>query len=369
MLRLQDVVSPTLVVDESKARANIQRMAHIAKTHQLIFRPHFKTHQSALVGNWFKEEGVTKITVSNLEMAYYFAQHGWNDITLAIPINIRDLARINRLAAHIKLNLVLDDLETLAQLQAGLEKRCSIYIKLDTGYGRAGIPCNDMAKIKALLHQLAKSQHTVFEGFVWHDGHTYQAHNTNQIRAIRHTTLERLQPLKTFMKELGTQVIFSGGDTPSCSICDDYAGMDEIRPGNFVFYDWMQHSLGSCTSKQIAVAMFCPVLRVYHDRNQVLIHGGAVHFSKESLQSDSKPIYGKIVLPKPDLTWGEPLEMASLISISQEHGLIEGSEEWVKNVKAGQLIGVLPVHSCLTVACMGGYTTTDGQKAVIYKAD
>ncbi len=78
------------------------QMAQKAKAHNLIFRPHFKTHQSAEIGNWFKDEGVNKITVSSVQMAEYFAESGWKDILIAFPVNIRETEQINRLASKIK---------------------------------------------------------------------------------------------------------------------------------------------------------------------------------------------------------------------------------------------------------------------------
>ena len=80
------ITRPTLLLDEQKCRANIARMAEKASGNKLIFRPHFKTHQSLELGRWFKDYGVTSITVSSVEMAEYFSSE-WNDITFAFPLN------------------------------------------------------------------------------------------------------------------------------------------------------------------------------------------------------------------------------------------------------------------------------------------
>jgi len=45
-----DIVKPTLVLDEACARRNIARMAEKARRQGIRFRPHFKTHQSAGIG-------------------------------------------------------------------------------------------------------------------------------------------------------------------------------------------------------------------------------------------------------------------------------------------------------------------------------
>ncbi|MDQ1351629.1 MAG: hypothetical protein QG657_1934, partial [Acidobacteriota bacterium] len=72
-------------MDKEKALKNIIRIKEkIARSPGVRFRPHFKTHQSAQIGQWFREMGVSAITVSSVDMALYFAQHGWTDITIAI---------------------------------------------------------------------------------------------------------------------------------------------------------------------------------------------------------------------------------------------------------------------------------------------
>ncbi len=94
---------PTLLVDEALCRRNIARMAEKARIAGVRFRPHFKTHQSAAIGEWFREAGVTAITVSSVSMARYFSGAGWSDITIAFPVNLREMEEINRLAGEIHL--------------------------------------------------------------------------------------------------------------------------------------------------------------------------------------------------------------------------------------------------------------------------
>jgi D-serine deaminase-like pyridoxal phosphate-dependent protein len=48
------ISKPTLLLDQRKAIKNLQRMAGKAEKSYVRFRPHFKTHQSARVGEWFR---------------------------------------------------------------------------------------------------------------------------------------------------------------------------------------------------------------------------------------------------------------------------------------------------------------------------
>jgi D-serine deaminase-like pyridoxal phosphate-dependent protein len=99
------ISKPTLLLDSEKARRNIDTMVQKAKDGRVHFRPHFKTHQSAEIGEWFRQAGVSAITVSSVDMALYFAAHGWDDILIAFPVNTRQPKSLNKLAHEIKLHL------------------------------------------------------------------------------------------------------------------------------------------------------------------------------------------------------------------------------------------------------------------------
>jgi len=50
-----EITKPTLVLSTEIAQRNIENMARKAKNLGLTFRPHFKTHQSVEVGEWFRD--------------------------------------------------------------------------------------------------------------------------------------------------------------------------------------------------------------------------------------------------------------------------------------------------------------------------
>jgi D-serine deaminase-like pyridoxal phosphate-dependent protein len=154
------------------------------------------------------------------------------------------------------------------------------------------------------------------------------------------------------MQEGFRQVEISVGDTPTCSLAEEFPGVSEIRPGNFVFYDLMQWQLGSCTEQDIAVAVAVPVVAVYPERRQVVVHGGAVHFSKESLSLPHQPpIFGLAAFPT-ETGWGTLRQDFYLQSLSQEHGIVQVPEELLPDIHIGDLLLIVPVHSCLTVNLM-----------------
>ncbi|MFZ4464588.1 MAG: alanine racemase, partial [Bacteroidales bacterium] len=306
---------------------------------------------------WFRQAGVKAITVSSVEMAGYFVLHGWEDITIAFPVNLLEIDRINEFAKRIRLNLLIEDPETALRLSEKLITTVGIFIKIDVGTGRTGIAVSESPKIEALAEKIRSLPRLELKGLLTHAGHTYHAQNQQEIERIAHESLTQLREIK---QKIGNDLIISWGDTPSCSIVSDLIGTDEWRPGNFVFYDLMQEQLGSCNSEDIAVIMACPVVAVHSDR--VVIHGGAVHFSKEFLTTpEGENCFGKVFRFN-GTEVAEAIEAARFTSVSQEHGLIYLPEKEIKQIKVSDILAIQPVHSCLTVSAMKSFLSLTGEQ-------
>jgi len=346
LFNIKQFNTPALLVDEQICRNNISQMSGKARSHGIIFRPHFKTHQSIEVGHWFYEEGVRQITVSSVNMARFFADAGWKDITLAFPVNVRELAGISQLTAKIRLNVLFDMAEQAKAMTETLTSETGFFIKIDTGYHRSGVHPANEESIEKILRASTGSSLT-FRGFLTHAGHTYHAGSKQEILHIHEQSIQTLSELKHKYASRYQGIISSAGDTPSCSLATDFNDLDEMRPGNFVFYDLMQLQLGSCSFDQIAAAVICPVVSVYPQRNEALILGGGVHLSKESLVlPGNKKVFG-LVVPFIDGKWQQPEGDDYLVSLSQEHGIFATQSLWAKKLKPGNLVAVIPVHSCL----------------------
>lgn len=356
-----EITRPTLVVDKEICLRNIERMAEKAAKHNLRFRPHFKTHQSAKIGEWFKLYGVEAITVSSVQMAEYFAANGWEDITIAFSLNLLEIEHINRLAASVKLNLLVENRDAAKFLCNKISAPVGVYIKIDTGNLRTGIPSSRINSIDSIIDLLSGTAKINFKGFLSHTGHTYQAKSTNEIFSSHFDALLKLRSLKNRYRKTFPQIEISMGDTPSASICGNFDGIDELRPGNFIFNDLMQQSLGVCEMEDIAVKMVCPVVAKHISRNEVVIYGGAVHFSKDTVvNTDGKHLFGRVIIQKN----GESrlLDTNNYLSkLSQEHGILKITPANFKNISIGDLVEIIPVHSCLTANLMGYMLSTEGE--------
>src|SRR5674476_480391 len=192
-----EIVRPTLLLDKNIALRNIENMVSKARDLHLNFRPHFKTHQSAEIGQWFRAAGVKCITVSSFTMASYFADNGWDDITIAFSVNIPEIPEINELAGRIKLNILIENNEGLTALQKQITWHMGVFIKIDTGYNRTGIESNRTPLIDQLLENIQKSPLLEFKGFLSHTGHTYQANSTHDIFSRHFDAILKMKMLKS----------------------------------------------------------------------------------------------------------------------------------------------------------------------------
>ncbi len=357
-----DITEPTFILDEKKCRSNIRSMQKKATGADVIFRPHFKTHNSIEIGRWFRDEGVDRITVSSINMARYFAEDGWDDITVALTVNILEIEKINDLLkAGVKLNLLVDSFEVARFLNNKLSGRASVFIKIDTGYHRTGIRFDDLSTIDQVLNIIASGKYLDFAGFLTHAGHSYNAGSRSEIENIFKEAKIKLNGLKNKYKREFPDLIISVGDTPSISIADDISGVDEVRPGNFVFYDLMQLELGSCGFDDIAVVLATPVISKNLSRGEIVVYGGAVRLSKERLENPSGiTIFGRPVHIKAD-GWDRFSDKAFVTSVSQEHSVIKVDEGFFNSISIGDIIGIIPVHSCLTANLSGSYLTLEGK--------
>jgi len=354
------ITKPTLIIDQNKCKRNIAFMTERAKRFNVTLRPHFKTHQSLEVGRWFKETEVTKITVSSLDMANYFAEE-WDDITVAFPINILEIDTINDLASRVTLNVLIESETSLEFLKKHLKHPVNFYIKINIGNNRAGLLHYDTESIDELLEISNNSDKLNFIGFLGHAGQTYKCRSKGDIISVHEEAKKKLVNLKNQYITNYPNIIASYGDTPSCSVAENFDGIDEIRPGNYVFYDMIQVQIESCNVNDIAVALECPIVGIHPKQSEVVVYGGGIHLSKDRMNDETfGTIYGNVA-KKTNKGWNELIANTYVRAISQEHGIVKVPESDLQNYKVGDTLLVLPVHSCMTADLMKKYQTLDGQ--------
>lgn len=354
---LKSISSPTLIVKPEIVQANLDRMLAKAERLGLNLIPHFKTPQSVEIGKWAQKRGIDEITVSSIKMAKYLSEQGFKSIHIAFPFNIREIEAFNQLNDLQTMSIQIVSVDTARFLSQNLSIQTSFFIEIDAGYGRTGVRFDDFETIDSILSIAESANKLKFLGFYVHPGHTYYG----EIQKIYDETRSTLNLLKTRYYSVYPDMDIRIGDTPGCSLMEDFGPATSIGPGNFMFYDLMQVKIGSCTRDDIAIALAVPVVDVNKQNGKILVHGGGVHLSKDFIQMDDESkCFGEVVLLN-DTGWGIPEHTSRVVSVSQEHGVIQASENLLSSVRIGDIIGILPVHSCMTADCMKKYLSTNSE--------
>jgi D-serine deaminase-like pyridoxal phosphate-dependent protein len=295
-----------------------------------------------------------------MQMAEYFAADGWEDITVAFPVNLRESDLINRLARRVKLNVLAEDPEVIAALNRKMEADIGVFLKIDVGTHRTGIDPQNQTLLDACVEALQRSKHLIWKGLLAHAGHTYQVRrDVKAVQDIYRNSVKVLKRIKARYIDKYQDLLISFGDTPGASMVDQFEGIDEMRPGNFVFYDLMQYEIGSCGLGDVAVKLYCPVVAVHPGRNTFIIYGGAIHLSKDSVTTrDGKVVFGAVY--RVDAKGSSSQKIGFIMALSQEHGVVELTQG-MESPNAGDLVSVVPVHSCLTAQCMGYLQDHEGE--------
>lgn len=369
------------LIDRGRAEANLARFAARAGRDGIVFRPHFKTHQSAAVAEWFRAAGVTRAAVSSAGMAAYFAAHGWTDLTLAIGANPLETAAYDELAGRIRLGLTIDSPAACEALLASLTRPVALWIEIDTGHGRSGIAWDDNAGLIALASCLQSAladpryggpgHHLA--GLLTHGGQSYEARSSQEAAAVLADVRERLLAARAALNGARLPAgLLSAGDTPGLAACADWSGFDEVRPGNFIFCDLMQLAIGACAETDLACAVACPVIGVYPQRGEAIVHAGAVHLSSERLDAAGRAIFGRLLgLSKEG--FAGLLAGWEVTGLAQEHGRLYAGTERAKaelaELRPGDLVLIAPVHACLTCEQFASYLTLEGEVLTRYRRD
>lgn len=284
MTSIDALPTPALLLDLDILEANIDRMQSLADRHHVRLRPHAKTHKCVEIARLQHKKGARGLTVATYQELEAFARAGFKDLTWAIPNTLSRLNDVFALSEDITVRLLTDDLDaakTIARVAAAKKRRPHVLIKIDCGYHRAGIdPRSDEAI--ALVEYLAGEKAIVFDGILTHSGHAYHAQTKDELAAIAKEECEVMVNFASRAREQGLPVQeISIGSTPALSVTKDLHGVTEIRPGNYVFYDYTQVALGACRVEDCALTVLASVISHQKNNAHFVTDAGALSLSKD----------------------------------------------------------------------------------------
>jgi len=350
-MELEQLKTPALILDLNRVKRNATRMTERVKKFGADLRPHIKTHKCIEVARIQTQGHSGAVTVSTLAEAQAFSAAGFTRITYAIPIEPGKFSEAIELSRSCEeLSLITDDLDTAKLLNdtaRQAEVKLNVFLKVDSGYHRCGVePTNPLAL--EIVKRISSSSNLQFGGILTHAGHSYNCHTKEEVLQMARHERDLMTQFATELRSVvGKVPIVSIGSTPTITSVDHLNGVDEVRPGNYIFFDAFQATLGSCSFDDCALTVLASVTHRDLTRRKVIVDAGAIALSKDrgAIDLDARCGYGRML----DLE-GRDLG-ANIDSVSQEHGVFHVDDATdLDRFKVGTRVRILANHSCLTSA-------------------
>lgn len=352
--QLDEVVTPALVVDRDRLLANIREMAARAQSLSVALRPHAKTHKSPAIAALQREYGARGLTVSTLTEAEGFAAAGVDDLVLtAPPVGDWRLERLLALARRVRIRVVVDNVDVVAQLgracrRAGVE--LGYLWEVDCGVGRFGTP-RGTPTAELVARVAGGVSHASFEGLLTFGGHSYGATSRDGIVAAARDEHDAVAETASALADRGIETaVRSVGSTPTSHVMESADGITEIRPGNYVFYDATQVALGVVPLERCALSVLATVTsRPAPDR--LILDSGSKALAAERLTTLT-PGFG-VIPDHPELRVERLYEEQAIVHI-------DGPCE----IPVGARVQVVPNHACAAANLHSRMLVVEGESVV-----
>ena len=337
-MHVSEIDTPALVVDLDIFERNLSRVANYTKEHSLRLRPHAKTHKSVWIGRRQMELGAVGLTsakVSEAEVlldALTDAQP--RDLLLAYPIMGKTkLEKLMRIAQRSRVTVALDSMEAARGLSAAATQEVGVLAEVDVGLGRVGVAPGE--PLLELARGIQSLPHLRLEGITFYPGH---------IKSLDEAGLDALRKLSALVRSIlddfaraGIEVkIVSGGSTPALFHSHEIDGLNEIRPGTYVFNDVNTWRSGACALEDCAAAIHATVVSNARP-GHMIIDGGSKTFSSDRPANSA-------------VTFGYLVEAPEAIfhKMNEEHGFVDLTQT-DRTFRVGDRVRVIPNHICVAV--------------------
>jgi D-serine deaminase-like pyridoxal phosphate-dependent protein len=329
--------TPALLLDHTCLLNNISKMQKLADNAAVHLRPHIKTHKSVYIAQKQIEKGAVGITVAKLGEAEVMSKAGIHDIFIANqvahPLKIHRLFVLHK---KIEISIGIDNVEQIRLLNnvfTNQDRPLKILIEIDSGFHRCGVEPG--IKLIDLANMVIKEPGLKLKGIFTHAGHVYCANSLSEVQQIGEQEAEIMQKAKALLKAHGIKIdIVSVGSTPTVKYSAKNPEANEIRPGNYVFYDNFQLALGSCMLNECSLFLLATVIS--QPANQrIVIDAGSKSLSLDQGAHSSQLVknYGKILNIE-----GE------IVQLSEEHGIIHLTKP--QKIEIGSPVLIVPNHAC-----------------------
>jgi D-serine deaminase-like pyridoxal phosphate-dependent protein len=364
-MHLSDLPTPQVLIDHTRAMNNVARVQALASAAGVRLRPHAKTHKSPVVARWQLDAGAVGICCAKIGEAEVFVDAGIHDIRLPYPVNPANAARLLALMDRASISIIVDHLDVArgwseAMRRAG--RTLDVLVKVDVGFHRCGI--DPGAKPLEFVQTVAAFPGLRLRGLLSHAGHAYHAPSEDQLRAIAAAEVETLAGLRAQAAAAGIPLDeISVGATPTLRFSAGQAGVTELRPGNYVYFDRTQVALGAASLDDCALTVMATVVAKHPGR--IVLDCGSKTLTNDQARGISPAAgYGAVLAGESDaLDYAREIDDALTVErLSEEHATVRVTGE--TRLQPGDRVRIVPNHSCVVSNLVDAVRLVDGDRVI-----
>jgi D-serine deaminase-like pyridoxal phosphate-dependent protein len=333
-----ELETPAPVVDLDRLAANIERAARYAAEHELGLRPHIKTHKSPRLAGEQLRAGAVGLTCATPYEAEVMSSVA-DDLLLAYPpVGPLRARRVAELPEHVRLTVALDSAAAVDDLAAAartVDREIGVYVELDLGMHRVGLPV--IGDAIALAGRVRDARPLRFAGIAFYPGHIREPLDSQDAKLA--SLSSALGHALAAFEQAGLHAdAVSGGSTPTMWRTHELPGVTEFRPGTYIFNDRTTAEIGACGWEDCALTVLATVVSTAVP-GQAVIDAGSKALGREPLRGTSADGGFGSLLEHPEVT---------VKGMSEEHGILDlGASSWKPSV--GERVRVIPNHVCIVV--------------------
>jgi D-serine deaminase-like pyridoxal phosphate-dependent protein len=362
-MTLSDLPTPQVLIDQPRALRNIARVQSLADGAGVRLRPHAKTHKSPVVARWQIERGAVGVCCAKVGEAEAFAEAGIADIRLPYPVNPSNAPRLLALMDRAAISIIVDHLAVArgwsdAMQRAG--RTLDVLVKVDVGCHRCGIDPN--GDPLGFLHEVAGLKGLRLRGLLSHAGHAYHAASEDDLRAIAQQEAALLVRLRDRASASGIALDeISVGATPPLRFSAGQAGVTELRPGNYVYFDRTQVALGAATLDDCALTIVATVVsKPAADR--IILDCGSKTLTSDTARGITKADGYGAVLTGNGESPRRVDETLTIERLSEEHATVRAAGG--TKLEPGDRVHVVPNHACTVSNLVDVVRLVEGDRVI-----
>jgi D-serine deaminase-like pyridoxal phosphate-dependent protein len=283
--------------------------------------------------------GAAGLTVAKVGEAEVMLDAAPADLLVAYPVIGRaKLERLTTVARRARVTVALDSMAAAQQLSEAAQAagvQVGVLAETDVGLGRVGV--SPGAELLDLARGIERLANLAFEGIAFYPGHIKDNGAAGQEALAALGGL--IQSILADFRREGIQArIVSGGSTPTLYHSHELAGLNEIRPGTYVYNDWNTVASGACTPDECAATLLVTVVSTARP-GQIIVDGGSKTFSSDRLTGSGA-----------ESTFGHVVEAPEALfhKMNEEHGYVDVSE-CGRKFEIGERLRIIPNHICVAV--------------------